>query len=167
MLHDVLDLYESLGLRSLIGEYLGTRPVLSANKCTLRRVPTSASGGWHQDGAFLGSGIRAMNVWLALTPCGVDAPGLDIVPRRFDGIVETGTAGSYFTWAAGDEAVAGAAGGAPVVRPEFRAGDMLLFDDLLMHRTAVDPAMTRERHAIEFWCFAGGAYPPDEIPLVW
>ena len=30
---------------------------------------------WHQDGAFLGKGIRALNVWVALTDCGVDAPG--------------------------------------------------------------------------------------------
>ena len=34
---------------------------------------------------------------------------------------------------------------APVVRPEFAAGDALLFDDLFLHRTAIDPSMTTER----------------------
>ena len=31
---------------------------------------------------------------------------------------------------------------APVVRPEFRAGDAVLFDDMYLHRTAIDPTMT-------------------------
>ena len=50
---------------------------VSANKCALRCIVPSPSnipgGGFHQDGAFLGEGIRALNVWLALTDCGGDA----------------------------------------------------------------------------------------------
>jgi hypothetical protein len=42
----------------------------------------------------------------------------------------------------------------------------LLFDDLFLHRTAVDPAMTRDRYAIETWFFAPSAYPAGQIPLV-
>ena len=95
----------ALGLRTIVSDYLGGRPVLSANKCTLRRVSVKTNGDWHQDGAFLGRGIRAINMWLTLTPCGVDAPGLDLVPRRFDAIVETGTGGAYFDWAVGPEVV--------------------------------------------------------------
>ncbi len=167
MQFELLDLYRALGLAAIVDEYLGSRPVLSANKCTLRRVGLDATGGWHQDGAFLGSGIRAINLWLALTDCGVDAPGLDIVARRFDQVVETGTGGSYFTWAAGDDLVEEITGDAAVVRPEFAAGDLLIFDDLLLHRTAVSPQMTHERHAIETWCFAADAYPSGQIPLVW
>jgi hypothetical protein len=167
MQFELLDLYRELGLFAVVSEYLGTRPVLSANKCTLRRVGLDATGGWHQDGAFLGTGIRAINLWLALTDCGVDAPGLDLVPRRFDQVVETGTAGSYFTWAAGDELVQEVTGDGGVIRPEFSAGDLLIFDDLLLHRTAVSPEMTHERHAIETWCFAADAYPSGQIPLVW
>ena len=26
---------------------------------------------WHQDGAFYDSDVRTMNIWIALTPCGV------------------------------------------------------------------------------------------------
>ena len=114
----VLDLYTAVGLRDLVGAYLGGRPVLSANKCTLRRVAPTSNGDWHQDGAFLGRGIRALNLWVTLTPCGVDAPGLDVVPRRLDGIVETGTGGAYFDWAVGPALVESTAG--PARRPATR-----------------------------------------------
>ena len=84
----VLDLYRRIGLQAVVTEYLGGRPVLSANKCTLRRVSPETVGGWHQDGAFLGAGVRAVNLWLALTDCGIDAPGMDLVARRLDGVVD-------------------------------------------------------------------------------
>lgn len=166
LMFEVLELFSGLGLRSLVAEHLGSRPVLSANKCTLRRVSVTANGDWHQDGAFLGRGIRAINLWLTLTPCGVDAPGLDLVPRRFDDVVETGTAGAHFDWAVGTDVVERVASGR-VLRPRFDAGDLLIFDDLLLHRTAIDPAMTRERHAIELWSFASDAYPTGQVPMVW
>ena len=100
--------------------------MLSANKCTLRRVPIDANTDWHQDGAFLGAGIRALNVWLALSDCGVDAPGLDLVPRRFDDVLETGTGGAIFDWAVGPDVVAGgrargAGRAARVSRPATRS----------------------------------------------
>jgi hypothetical protein len=163
----VLDLYTAVGLRDLVRAYLGGRPVLSANKCTLRRVAPTTNGDWHQDGAFLGRGIRALNLWVTLTPCGVDAPGLDVVPRRLDGIVETGTGGAYFDWAVGPALVESTAGPGGVLRPEFEAGDLMIFDDLFLHRTAVAPEMRRDRHAIELWSFAADAYPAGQVPLVW
>lgn len=167
MLFEVLDLYTQLGLEALVADYLGSQPVLSGNKGTLRRVPLDAVGGWHQDGAFLGSGIQALNLWLTLTPCGVDAPGLDLVPHRFDEIVETGTGGSYFDWAVGPEVIAREGSETGLARPLFDAGDLVIFDDLNLHRTAIEPEMTRERHAIELWCFAPEAYPENHVPLVW
>lgn len=159
--------YEDVGLRDVIEDYLGERPVLSANKCTLRRVPTTANTDWHQDGAFLGTGVRALNVWVALTDCGIDAPGLDLVPRRFEQVQETGTGGAIFDWAVGPDVVTDLVVDAPVVRPTFRAGDALLFDDLFLHRTAVEPGMTRPRYALESWFFAATDYPDGQVPLVW
>ena len=143
MLFRLLETLEAAGLRDVVHEYLGERPALSANKCTVRRVPVDTNAGWHQDGAFLGPGIRALNVWLALSRCGRDAPGLDLLPRRLDHIVETGTQGAYFDWAVGPDLVAALAQETPIVRPEFEAGDALIFDDLFLHRTAVEPTMTR------------------------
>lgn len=163
----LLATYTELGLREVITDYLGERPVLSGNKVTLRRVPLDTNTDWHQDGSFLGDGIRALNVWVALTDCGVDSPGMDLVPKRFDEVVETGTGGAIFDWAVGPDTIPKVAPDAPVVRPEFRAGDALLFDDLYLHRTAIEPTMTRPRYAIESWFFAPTDYPKGQVPLVW
>jgi len=167
MLAELFAFFGRTGIKQVLTDYLGERPILSANKCTLRRVPIDASTEWHQDGAFLGQGIRAVNVWLALSDCGVDAPGLDLVPRRLDAVLETGTGGALFDWAVGPQVVATAAAEAPVVRPAFRAGDALIFDELFLHRTAVGPAMTRSRYAIESWFFAPSTYPDGQVPIVW
>lgn len=164
MLFDVLDLFDEIGIGELLTEHLGERPALSANKCNLRRVPVTTSTNWHQDGAFLGADVRSVNVWLGLSQCGTDAPGLDIVPKRFDEILETGTEGAIFDWSVSTEAVARV--GSPV-RPELGPGDALLFDHFFLHRTGVDPGMTRERHAIESWFFAPSSYPDGQIPLVY
>jgi hypothetical protein len=167
VLSDLVDTIDAVGLGRAIGAYFGERPVLSVNKCTLRRVgldPSNAN--WHQDGAFLGDGIRSVNVWMSLSHCGRDAPGLDIVPMRLDHVVETGTDGAIFPWAVGPGVVDRVSKGSPVSRPVFEPGDVLLFDDLFLHRTAVDSNMSRERYAIETWFFAPSAYPDGQIPLV-
>jgi ectoine hydroxylase-related dioxygenase (phytanoyl-CoA dioxygenase family) len=167
MLFELLDLVDAVGLGGLMTDYLGERPLLSANKCTLRRVPAAEqTGGWHQDGAFLGEDVGAFNFWLALTKCGRDAPGLDIVPKRFDEVVTPGE-NAYFKWSLSDARVREVAATAPVVRPEFEAGDALLFDHRLIHRTATSVDMTRARHAIESWFFAPSAFPASQLPIVY
>jgi hypothetical protein len=171
-LFDLIEAYTANGLLPLVAEHLGERAAVSANKCALRCIVPSASsvpgGGFHQDGAFLGEGIRALNVWLALTDCGGDAdvPGLDVVPRRLPDVVPTGTEGAVFPWSASLAVVDAARGEVPVVRPEFAAGDALLFDELLLHCTGVSPDMTRPRYAIECWFFAPSRYPPKHVPIV-
>jgi len=166
VLFDLLETLEQVGLARLIATHLGERPAFSMNKCVLRKVSLDTVGDWHQDGAFLGSDIRALNAWITLTPCGRDAPGLDIVGRRLDRVVETGTEGSHFDWSVGQPVVDRVAEGT-VVRPEFEAGDIVLFDELMLHRSALDPSMTRERHAIETWFFAPSHYPGDQVPLTY
>jgi hypothetical protein len=89
-------------------------------------------------------------------------PGLDLLPRRLDRIVETGTGGTYFDWAVGPAVVERLAVDGPVVRPELRRGDAVLFDEMYLHRTAIDAAMTRPRYAIESWFFAPTSYPPTK-----
>jgi hypothetical protein len=167
VIYELLELFEDVGVRQLITDYFGERPALSVNKCVLRRVPLDVVGDWHQDGAFLGKGIRSVDVWLALSRCGRDAPGLEFVARRLEHVVDTGTEGAKFSWAVAPDMIERAAAGAPISRPIFEPGDALLFDHFLLHRTARDPGMTRERYAIETWFFAPSAYPAEgQIPLV-
>ena len=163
------ELFEQAGLREMVGGYLGEQPVMAVDKVTLRRVPLDLKlGEWHQDGAFLGDGIRSINVWLALTDCGEGeaAPGMDLIPRRVRSLLPRGTEGAYFPWSIGNDVVVREAAASPIVRPRFRAGDALLFDDLLVHRTALDPNHTRERYAIESWFFAASSYPEGSTPVV-
>jgi hypothetical protein len=166
---EVLEAFEGAGLRHLATAYLGERPAISVNKCTLRRVRPDVFGGatvsgFHQDGAFLGD-VRALNVWLSLSRCGDVAPGLDIVPRRIDHIVPTGTEGAAFDWSASRAVVEEAAGDATIARPIFEPGDVLLFDELCLHSTAADPEMPNTRYAVESWFFGPSAFPRDYAPL--
>lgn len=166
MLFDLTELVEHTGLADLMTAYLGERPALSANKCTLRRVPVDTATNWHQDGAFLGADVRSLNLWLALSDVDADSPGLEIVPRRFDTVLPTGTEGAMFDWSVAPAIVDEVAADAAVLRPDFAAGDALLFDHLFLHRTAAGPGMTRERYAMENWFFAPSAYPEGQIPVL-
>jgi Phytanoyl-CoA dioxygenase (PhyH) len=166
MLFSLLEIYRAAGVIETIAQYLGEHPALSVNKSTLKRVDGTTGGEWHQDGAFLGADVRTVNVWLSLSHCGRDAPGLDILPRRVNHVLETGTEGAAFSWAVGPGLVERLAEAEPVTRPEFEPGDALLFDELFLHRTAAEPSMPRERYAIETWFFAPSAYPDGLVPLL-
>jgi len=162
-----LETVRELGLDRLIAGYLGERPSLSVEKCVLRRADASLHAStWHQDGAFLGEGIRTVDAWFALSRCGRDAPGLEVIPIRLARVLPTGETGTYFDWTVSPETIARELPGAPVWRPEFEAGDALLFDHLLLHRTAADPEMPGVRYAIESWFFASSVYPKTSTPLV-
>ncbi len=166
MTFELIDLFTDIGLVATIAEYLGEQPAASVNKWTLRRVSPGGDADWHQDGAFLGEQIRAMNVWLALTDCGRDAPGMDVIPRPLDRIVETGTEGARFDWSVSPRKVEELLGGEKPLRPEFRAGDILLFDGLFLHQTANEDEMTKDRYAVETWCFGPSSFPEKQVPLV-
>jgi Phytanoyl-CoA dioxygenase (PhyH) len=153
------------GVTQLVADYFGEPPAVSVNKSTLRRVPSDArNGDWHQDGAFLGEGIRTINAWMCLSECGLDAPGLDFVPRRLE-LAPTGTQGAHFDWAVAPAVVDEVRHDVAVLRPRFRPGDILLFDHLFLHRTATTPSMTEQRYAVETWFFAPSRYPDTQYPI--
>ena len=166
MMFEILETFNETGLRRTIEEYLGERPVFSMKKTVLRRVSPEGGTSWHQDGAFLGDGLRTLNIWLALNRCGDVAPGLDVIPKRLTEIVPTGTEGAMFDWSVSDKLVDEMMDGEAPPRPIFEPGDALLFDHLCLHRTAIAPGMTEQRYATETWCFAGSTYPDKQIPIV-
>jgi hypothetical protein len=157
----ILDLYHAIGLREILTGYFGEAPAISLEKLTLRKVGPDTIPSWHQDGSFLGGDVRSVNVWIALSDCGGDAavPGLEIVPRRIGELLETGTCGALLPNAIGHALVERVAGTDVVVRPVFRAGDALLFDDRLVHRSAVSEGMTGDRYAVESWFFSASTFP--------
>ncbi len=164
LLFEMLDTFDRAGLSDAIRGYLNEPPLISVQKCTLRRVDPSAGRGWHQDGAFMGD-VRALNVWLSLSRCGDEAPGMDVVPRRLDHIVPTGTEGAMFEWSVSEQVAEETAADVGVLRPIFEPGDVLLFDEMFLHSTAAEPEMRKSRWAIESWFFGASASPSKYSPL--
>jgi len=160
----VLESFERAGLRSLIDGYLGEHPLMSVQKVTLRKAEPTSGGEWHQDGAFMG-GVRSLNVWLSLSHCGDEAPGMDIVPRRLDRVLPTGTDGALFEWSVSNALAEEVSGDAGIVRPIFEPGDVLFFDDLFLHKTAAERSMPNPRYAVECWFFGASAFAQDFVPL--
>jgi len=159
---EMLELFRSAGMRELVGAYLGEAPLLSVHKTTLRKADPAVGGAWHQDGAFMGD-VRALNLWLSLSRCGDEAPGLDLVPRRLDHVVIEH--GAMLDVELTRERARAAAGDVGIVRPIFEPGDALFFDELFLHQTASDPSMPKPRFAIESWFFGASAFPADYAPV--
>ena len=163
--YEMFEVFEKANLRGIIGDYLGEAPAISANKTTLRKADPSIPGAWHQDGKFMGD-VNSVNLWLSLSHCGDTAPGLDLVPRRIDHIVEAGVGDVGFnTIVVQHERAVELAGERGIVRPIFEPGDAMFFDHLFLHQTASDPQMPNPRFAIESWFFGPSAFPGDYIPL--
>jgi hypothetical protein len=160
----LLELLGRAGLPALVERYLGEPAVFTVQKTTLRKAEPSVPGAWHQDGAFMGD-VRALNLWLALSRCGDLAPGLDLVPRRLDGLVATQTDEAVLSYQVSQRAAEEAAAETPIVRPVFEPGDALFFDELFLHQTGSDPAMPNPRFAIESWFFGPSAFPHEFAPL--
>lgn len=145
------------GAVQLAAEYLGTRPAFSVEKTVFRRIGGEDAGppddGWHQDGSFMKTDDRVLNIWITLTPCGRTAPSLELLPRRVGRILEND--GGHLP--------------AHVLRREYpdvapvlldlEPGDLVLFDHLCVHRTGHISRMTDLRLALECWTFA-----PDNVP---
>ena len=161
---ETLELFRDAGLRELVGEYLGESPLISLQKTTLRKADPSVVGAWHQDGSFMGD-VRSINLWLSLSRCGDESPGLDLVPRRLDDLVPTGTEGTWLPDQVSDQVAEDAAGDLGILRPIFEPGDALFFDHLFLHKTGSDPSMPKPRFAIESWFFGDSAFPTEYAPI--
>ena len=166
----LIEWYDSLNLRDFLESYLGEPPCLSALKWVLRRskLPISADG-WHQDGAFMGSAINSLNLWIPLDTCGgkTGAPGLDIIPKRFKEIVNPGEADAALNWSTGNDTISGLKEDCAPVSPEFNPGDVIFFDHFLLHRTQYGEDFSRTRYAIETWFFGSKNFPKNQVPLRW
>jgi len=168
-LFHLMEVYHQLGLKDLLRGYFGEDPCLSVRKWVLRRVqPLEGEPDWHQDGSFMGTEVRSANLWVALNHCGgeTSTPGIDLIPKRLEHIVQTGTDGARFDWTVGPAYVEKHFQDSLSVRPEFYPGDAVFFDQFNLHRTAYSPQMDNARYAIECWFFAPSSYPMKQIPLM-
>jgi ectoine hydroxylase-related dioxygenase (phytanoyl-CoA dioxygenase family) len=143
-------------LRALLAARLGNALQVVASQCWVRHAAPPHH--WHQDGALhvdfadpAASLLPMWTCWIALAACGADAPGLEWVepspqrllrpPELTDGAVRAAFADRAF------------------VTPRMAAGDALMFDGALLHRTQRLPTPSQPRTSIELRFVAGGAPP--------
>ncbi len=168
LLEDLLAMYTANGLGRVLEEYLGSRPVILAERTRLHR--DRAGLPWHQDAAFFRGVLGPVNVWVSLTPAGVDRPGLEVIPRTFGQVFGT-EGGTYPGLDYGAKLdgtfIDGIAADHRPVTPVFTPGDALLFDDMTMHRTHVTSEMGHLRDVLVCWFFAPGRLPEVSYPTYW
>lgn len=153
---EVLDAIAQSAAAPLLVQALGPAPWCNLSQSWLRqgRPPHS----WHQDGAlrhdFLAHGdapapddaaLEMRTLWIALTPCGFDAPSLRWVDAALPSLLSPRELV--------DEAVAARFGPAALRHAVLQPGDALLFDGLCLHRTHLLPAMTQPRLSLELRFF--------------
>lgn len=161
---EMVALFKNARLLPLVEGYLGERPLISLQKTTLRKAVPSVPGAWHQDGSFMGD-VRALNLWLSLSRCGDESPGLDMVPRRLDYLVTQQTDEAVLEIQVSQAMAEEAAGDKKIIRPIFEPGDGLFFDDLFLHATGSDASMPKPRYAIENWFFGASGFPVEYGPI--
>lgn len=119
---------------------------------------------FHQDAAFMGSDVTVVNCWIPLVPCGVEAPGLEVVVAGGREVLATGGQGGkggaiYDAIDLSEERVVRAFGIETLWHPAFELGDVLLFTNFTIHRTYVRPEMAENRISIEARAVSGGGLP--------
>jgi hypothetical protein len=114
---------------------------------------------WHQDG---GLGVRfpaergapipmtpLVTLWVPLDPCGMHAPGLELVRRRLDGLL-------HFT-ELDDADLRRRFAPEEFWAPALEPGDGLVFLNGTLHRTCVRPGMRSPRLSLEYRLTPRGA----------
>jgi len=164
-----IDKLRSNGLRDLIVDYFNGVAALSVEKSVLRRAEPDDSDkwdcAWHQDGAFLGEDIRSLNMWVALSDCGVDAPSLDLITNRYHSTLPTGTDRAPFTWSLGPDLIADEINKHGYEHLTFNEGDLIFFDHFNVHRTGMLKGMKKPRYAIECWFFSEFGFPEGKTGM--
>jgi hypothetical protein len=143
-------------MRPCVEDYFGAPIGLSINSSSVRFSERSnpVRRVFHQDGNFLGGpDTETINCWIALDPCGVNAPSMEVYPQRVDGLFPAGEDGAIVPWEIDEATVYEKLGRENAWFPEFRPGDAFLFDHTHVHRTHTTPSMTKDRFAMECWMF--------------
>lgn len=143
-------------LRPALEHYFGTQVGLSltASSVRLSERANLTRRVFHQDGNFLGGiATQTINCWIALDPCGVDAPAMEVYPHRVPELMQAGDNDAIVPWEISEQTVYARLGKENFWTPEFAPGDAFIFDHMHVHRTHLTSTMTRDRFAMENWIF--------------
>jgi hypothetical protein len=157
--------------RQFIEDELGGQALCDLDQSWVRRQyapshrpPGNAPHAWHQDGALgydfnasMGSGpttsglLPMVTCWLPLSPCGADAPGLELLTAPLAELLPPEKLADQFIrtrWV--DE---------EFWKPVMAPGDLVCFRGEVLHRTQVTPAMQSDRTSIELRFFGADWIP--------
>jgi ectoine hydroxylase-related dioxygenase (phytanoyl-CoA dioxygenase family) len=102
---------------------------------------------FHQDQAVIAR--PSLNLWVALTPCGRNAPGLEMVLTDKTDLLETyspeETPFATNRQQIDPRLVERTFGSEALWRPEFTPGDAMIFKGTTVHRSHVTPTMSESR----------------------
>jgi hypothetical protein len=119
--------------------------------------------GWHADAQYHSPNRFTLNFWVPLDECGVDAPGLELIPLSLSASREVL---NYPQRMLVPERLPDALAAAGLldksIKPEMRVGDVLVFSNWTIHQTHVTPNMTGDRASFELRLV--GAPSPDPFP---
>lgn len=158
---DLISWFWDSGLDGEFEARYGNPPVLLTPFCTIRRhlaTERTTHVDWHLDANFVGFGGDFAVFWVPVDPVGKDRPGLDFyIPKGQYQLSEVSQRWNSLPIVDGGRTLDDAGietffGSVPARRasPELNPGDVLLFNELVPHRTQRMEAITRDRTAIEF-----------------
>lgn len=137
---DLREARATLEIKTGMGSILGSPAVINDDGLSSSGIYMTAKEfknvhPWHQDASETFSAYGAC-VWVAMTDCGADAPGLSFVLRN---------PGKVLTEAEVDEYVKAG----PILNPVYRPGDAVFFDCHSLHATYRTRQMTANRTAFK------------------
>lgn len=170
-LFELTELYRNSGLLSVMQDYHGGNAVMMYERARLRIKKPGSSGAlpWHQDANFFCNQYFAVNCWAAITQCGKDNPGLQVIPRRMTERVGWDSDEAASLTYGNDisrRVIDDLSVNHPVAAPIFEPGDALLFDEMTMHATNPSKwSMPNQIVAIS-WFFNVARMPSHRTPLI-
>lgn len=158
-IYDVLSVYRDCS--EVLGEYLGEAPVAMRQRTKIKRDAQQWGLRWHQDAPLFGGERRAVNFWTALTPVGVECPGLSLLPKRLESVLVADYDLTDLQDTRGDEAVRELSELAPPVSPVLDPGDTIVFDEMTLHETQRIGWEVPHREVAITWFFAPSRFPAE------
>lgn len=172
-LFELLDIYKECGLLEAVTEYLDGEPLMFGERAKLRchraGRDKNAAIPWHQDVNFFGRMSFGINCWAAVTHCGRDNPGLEIIPCRTEQRLGWEEANGIAPLNYGRdiplEQFTELTRRYPPVNVVLEPGDAVFFDEMTLHKTALRRWQLREQIVTISWFFSASGFPDWGTPL--
>ena len=160
----ILGLIERSKLPEITRQYFTEGSVCPYQYCVVRYQRLDLkhqSYRFHQDGSYHSRKPEdhlGLTIWIPLTDCGEDAPTLQLYPRHIHTILPLPDGVQSPCLFCEEDTVLERFRG-KLWQPVMSAGDVLVFDHFVVHRTYITRHMTRERQSADVRLF-----PKESVP---